>query len=568
MPTISFSLEDLQNLVGEKISIDKLKELLSYGKAELENYDKDTDEVTVSCDDTNLPYLWSVEGIARLLKGLLGKEKGIPKLEVFKESKHELIVGKSVSKVRPYIAAFIARGKKVDDNSIKMMIDLQEKFCESYGRRRKKVAIGVYNYKKIKFPVTYKATDPESIKFIPLDFKKEMTQAEILEEHPKGKEYAWILEGSDKYPILVDNKDNVLSFPPIINSVYSGKIEIGDEDLFFEATGEDLDAVLLAANIFAQAFYERGFNIYAVDVKYEDKKITSPYMFNESIKISGSQIKNLTGLELKEEEIKRLLGRMRFDYKAGKVMIPDYRRDIMHPVDIIEDVAIAYGYDNIKPEPVTVYTPGQPMEINKFIDKAREILMGLSYQEIMSPILSNKSILYENMNIKDMENRRFSEPSEAKASSGFGTIEIKEPMSETYSVVRTWLLPILMEVLSKNKHTDYPQKIFEEGIVTVRKGDDVKDYHRVALLSAHKDADFTEAKQALDLLMRLLGFKYEVVEVEHDSFIPGRVGRVVVDGMKVGFIGEIAPSVLKNWDLDVSVVGFEVNLTELFEKIK
>ncbi|MBW2977791.1 phenylalanine--tRNA ligase subunit beta [Candidatus Woesearchaeota archaeon] len=551
MPTINFSLKDLQNLVGEKISVDKLKELLSYGKAEFENYDKDADEVTVSCGDTNLPYLWSVEGIARLLRGLLGKEKGIPKLEVFKESKHELIVDKSVSNVRPYIAAFIARGKKVDDNSIKMMIDLQEKFCDSYGRRRKKVAIGVYNYKKIIFPITYKATDPESIKFVPLEFKKEMTQAEILEEHPKGKDYAWILEGLGKYPLLVDNKDNVLSFPPIINSNYSGKIEIGDEDLFFEATGEDLDSVLLAANIFAQAFYERGFKVYAVDIKYSDKKITTPYMFNESIKISGSQIKNLTGLELKENEVKKLLEKIRYGYNAGKVIIPDYRRDIMHPVDVIEDVAISYGYGNIKPEPVTIYTSGEPMKINKFIDKTREILIGLGYQEVMSPILSNKKILYENMNVGD-----------------FGTIEINKPMSETYSIVRSWLLPILMDVLSKNKHVDYPQKIFEEGIITVRKKEEVKDYHRVALVSAHKDADFTEAKQALDLLMRLLDVKYEVVEVEHDSFIPGRVGRVIVGDVKVGFIGEISAEVLKNWDLNVPVVGFEVNLTELFEKIK
>jgi phenylalanyl-tRNA synthetase beta chain len=551
MPTINFSLKDLQNLVGKKISIDELEELLSYGKAELEKYDKDADEVTVSCGDTNLPYLWSVEGFARLLKGILGKEAGIPKLEIFKESQHELIVDNSVSKVRPFISAFIARGKKVDDNSIKMMIDLQEKFCESYGRRRKKVAVGIYDYKKIKFPITYKATDPESIKFTPLEFKKEMTQAEILEEHPKGKEYAWTLEGSDKYPILIDSSNEVLSFPPIINSNYSGKIEIGNEDIFFEATGDDLDAVLLAANIFAQAFYERGFKISAVDVKYEDKKITTPHLFDETIKISSSQIKNLIGLDLKEEEIKKLLEKMRYNYKEGKVKIPDYRRDIMHPFDIIEDIAISYGYKNIKPEPVNLYTQGEPLPIKGFIDKAKEILMGLGCQEVLSPILSNKKNLYENMNIED-----------------FGTIEIKTPMSETYSVVRSWLLPILLEVLSKNKHVDYPQKIFEQGLITVKKGENIHDYHRIALASAHKNADFTEAKQALDLMMRLLGLKYKIIETEHSSFIPGRVGRVIANDKKVGYIGEFSPETIKNWDLDVPIVGFEVNLTELFETTK
>lgn len=224
---------------------------------------------------------------------------------------------------------------------------------------------------------------------------------------------------------------------------------------------------------------------------------------------------------------------------------------MLHPNDVIEDIAISYGYDNIKSEPLKTFTPGKTFEINKFINKAREILIGLEYQEVMSAILSNKKILYENMNIKD-----------------FGTVEIKEYMSETYSVVRTWLLPILMDVLSKNKHVDYPQKIFEEGIVTVKKGNEAIDYHRVALLSAHKDADFTESKQALDLLMRLLDAKYKIIEAEHNSFIPGRVGRVIVNDKKVGYIGEFSPEVLKNLDLNIPVVGFEVNLTELFETIK
>jgi phenylalanyl-tRNA synthetase beta chain len=550
MPTITFSLKDFQNLLGKKLTIEEIEELASYGKGEFENYDKDTDEVSISFGDTNLPYLWSVEGVARLFRGLIGKEKGIPELEVFKESKHAMIVDKSVSKIRPYIAAFIARGQKVDDNSIKMMIDLQEKFCESYGRRRKKVAIGVYNYQKIKFPVNYRATDPESVKFTPLEFKKEMTQREILEEHPKGREYAWILEGFDKYPILIDDENNILSFPPIINSNYSGKIEVGDEDLFFEATGDDLNAVLLAANIFAQAFYERGFKIYAVDVKYQDKKITTPHLFDETIKITKEQIKKLIGLDLNDDEIKKLLERMRYNYKDGKVKIPDYRQDILHPYDIVEDIAISYGYDNIKPEPLKTFTPGKTFEINKFINKAREILVGLGYQEIMSAILSNKKTLYENMNIKD-----------------FGTVEIKEYMSETYSVVRTWLLPVLLEVLSKNRHIDYPQKIFEQGLITAKKGEEVKDYQRIALASAHKDTDFTEAKQALDLMMRLLGIKYKIIETEHNSFIPGRVGRVTVNDKKIGYIGEFSPEVIKNWDLDVPVVGFEVNLTELFENI-
>lgn len=547
MPTITFSLKDLQNLVGKKLSVEEVAEFAHYGKGDFEGYDKETDELKIDFGDTNLPYLWSVEGFARLIKLILGKEKGIPKLKIDKGS-YKVIVDSSVNKVRPYVAAFVAKGHKIDDYLIKQIIQLQEKLCENYGRRRQKIAIGVYQYGKIKFPVHYKATNPESVKFIPLDFKKEMTQKEILEEHPKGRDYAWILEDCKKYPILVDNNDEVLSFPPVINSATTGKVEEGDDELFFEVTGTELDAVLLAANIFAQALYDRGFKIYSVDIKYVDKKITTPLLFNETIKVDKEEIKKLTGLDLKDVELKKLLEKAGYDLSKGKVMIPHYRKDILHPVDVIEDIAIMYGYDKIKEEPLERYTVGSTSKVVELIDKVRDIIIGLGYQEIMSPILTNKQTLYNNLNVKD-----------------FGTIEIENFMSETYSVVRSWLLPLLMDVLSKNKHVEYPQKIFEQGLVSVKKGSDIIDYERLAVVSANEKADYTEIKQVLDYLLRMLNIEYTIEEVLHDSFIKGRVGRVVVNGKKVAFIGEINPKILVNFGIEVPVVGFELNLTEMFE---
>lgn len=547
MPTITFSLKDLQNLVGKKLTTEEVQDYAHYGKGDFEGYDKETDEVKIDFGDTNLPYLWSVEGFARLIKLILGKEKGIPKLKIDKGN-YKIVVDTSVNKVRPYIAAFVAKGHKIDDYLIKQIIQLQEKLCENYGRRRQKIAIGVYQYPKIKFPVHYKATSPESIKFTPLDFKKEMTQQEILEEHPKGRDYAWILEGCKKYPILVDNNDEVLSFPPVINSAITGKVEEGNDELFFEATGTDSDAILLVTNIFAQALFDRGFKIYSVDIKYPTKKITTPMLFNGTIKIEKEKIKKLTGLDLKDPEFKKLLGKAGYDFSKGKVIIPHYRNDILHPVDVIEDIAIMYGYDKIKEEPLESYTMGSTTKLIETIDKVRDIIMGLGYQEIMSPILTNKQILYNNLNIKD-----------------FGTIEIENFMSETYSVVRSWLLPLLMDVLSKNKHAEYPQKIFEQGLVVVKKGENIVDCERLAVISANEKADYTEIKQVLDYLLRMLNIEYTIEEVEHNSFIKGRVGRVVVDGKKVAYIGEINPKILVKLGIEFPVVGFELNLTEMLE---
>jgi phenylalanyl-tRNA synthetase beta chain len=547
MPTITFSLKDLQNLVGKKLSIEEVTEFAHYGKGDFEGYDRESDEVKIDFGDTNLPYLWSVEGFARLIKLILGKQKGIPKLKIDKGS-YKIIVDTSVNKVRPYIAAFVAKGHKIDDYLIKQIIQLQEKLCENYGRRRQKIAIGVYQYPKIKFPVHYKATNPESVKFTPLDFKKEMTQQEILEGHPKGRDYAWILEDCKKYPILVDNNGEVLSFPPIINSATTGKVEEGNDELFFEATGTDSNAILLAANVFAQALFDRGFKIYSVDIKYAGKKITTPMLFNETIKVDKQEIKKLIGLDLKDIELKKLLEKAGYDFNKGKAVIPHYRNDILHPVDVIEDIAIMYGYDKIKEEPLERYTVGSTSKVVELIDKVRDIIIGLGYQEIMSPILTNKQTLYNNLNVKD-----------------FGTIEIENFLSETYSVVRSWLLPLVMDVLSKNKHVEYPQKIFEQGLVSVKKGSDIIDYERLAVVSANEKADYTEIKQVLDYLLRMLNIEYTIEEVSHDSFIKGRVGRVVVDGKKVAFIGEINPKILVNLGIEVPVVGFELNLSDMFE---
>jgi len=547
MPTIIFSLKDLQQLVGKKLAIEDVSELAHYGKGDLEDYDKETDEIKIDFGDTNLPYLWSVEGFARLIKGILGLQKGLPEIKVQKGN-YDVIVDKSVNKYRPYIACFAAKGRKIDDYLIKQVVQLQEKFCESYGRRRQKVSIGLYSYRRLKFPVHYKAVDPLAMEFVPLEFKAKMNLKEILTEHPKGKEYAWVLEGFEKYPVLMDDKNEVMSFVPIINSNSTGKLEVGDEDLFFEATGTDEEAVNLAANIFAYALYERNFQIYSAEIKYPDRKIIAPSLDSGTVTIKNEQINHLFGLELKENEVKHLLEKARYNFNNYKVTLPPYRADILHPYDIIEDIGLMYGFEKIKELPLKTYTIGSCLKINEFIDKVRGIVAGLGYQEVMSSILTNKVFLYKKMNVED-----------------FGTIEIEDYMSETYSAVRSWILPNLMEVFSKNKHVEFPQKIFEEGLVNVRKGSDILEYNRIAIATSHEKADYTEIRQVLDYILRCFGLNYDIEEAEHNSFIEGRVGRAIVKGKKVAYMGEMHPAVLAAWGIEMPVAALELNLSELFD---
>ncbi|MBI2108053.1 phenylalanine--tRNA ligase subunit beta, partial [Candidatus Woesearchaeota archaeon] len=459
MPTITFSLKDLENLVGKKLGIGKVQEYAHYGKGDMENYDKDSGEVKIDFGDTNLPYLWSVEGFARLIKGILGINKGVPQIKL-NASKYDIIADKSVSGIRPFIGGFAAKGRKIDDYMLKQLIQLQEKLADNFGRKRQKASIGLYSYKRIKFPIYYKAVEPESVSFAPLESDRKLSLLQIIAQHPKGKEYGPILREFGKYPVLTDENGEVLSFPPIINSNnFTGRVEVGDDSLFLEVTGTDERSVLLIINIFAYALYDRGFNIFSANVKYPGRSAATPKLFNESISLNHKYISKLFGLELKQGEVKELLEKAQYSVKGSKIEIPSYRNDIMHPCDIVEDIGIMYGYDRIKEEPLRTFTIGKTSDFVSFTLKVREILVGLGYQEAMSPMLSNKNLLYGKMGISDT-----------------GTVEIEEFMSETYSVVRSWILPNLMELLSKNKHVLFPQKIFEEGLVNVRKGSDILEY--------------------------------------------------------------------------------------------
>ncbi len=429
MPTITFSKKDFEKLVGKKFTKKELEYFLSFAKGELD--DLKGDEVTAGLDDTNQPSLWSVEGLARLARGIFGIEKGIPDIKINK-SNYSIIIHKDTEKVRPFISCFVAKGKKLSDDFLKQMIQLQEKLADSFGRKRKKLSIGLYPVKKINFPIHYRLEDADK-KFIPLEYSRELSLKQILKEHPKGKEYASILDGLKKYPVLIDDKDNILSMAPIINSKTTGKLDVGEDEIFFDCTGTDESAVMLSANIFAQALFDRGFKIFSCEMIYPDKKIISPDVISFSLNLDPVFAENLIGEKLSLQKIKDCLKRMRCDFKDNKAIFPCYRGDVMHMVDAVEDVVIGYGYDKLTPLPFTSYTKGSILPKEKITRNVRNLIIGLEFQEIFSTLLSNKELLYSKMNAKDL-----------------GTIEIDSYLSETYSVVRTWLLPGLLDLLSHN----------------------------------------------------------------------------------------------------------------------
>ncbi|MBI2664726.1 phenylalanine--tRNA ligase subunit beta [Candidatus Woesearchaeota archaeon] len=543
MPNISFSFRDFQQLLGKKLSIGEFKDLVAlYAKGEVEGFEND--EVKVALDDTNMPYLWCAEGMARFFRGVLGKEKGLAEIKVGRGN-YEIVVDKSVKAIRPHIAAFVAEGREIDEYLLKQLIQLQDKMDEGYGRKRKHLSIGVYSHRNIAFPVRYTAVDPKGISFVPLEMAQKLTPAQILKMHPKGRQYGWILGSFSRYPLLIDSRREVLSLVPITNSDFTGKLRVGDKELLFEATGIDSEAVNLAANIFAQNLFERGFKITAVKIK-DSKSFTTPVDFNEKMRISREDVESRIGIKLSASRLRQLLEKARYGVSGNIVTVPNYRADILHKFDIVEDVAIMYGFDRIEGIPLTSYTAGSPAGMSVFVDKIREIVCGLGFQEILSPVLSSRKVLEGNMGI-----------------SGSGVVEIDNFMSETFSAVRNWLSPILMEVLSKNKHNDFPQKIFEQGTVNIRKGNVIEDKEHIALASSHTNSGFTEAKQYLDALFSSLNLRYSIQPHDSAVFIKGRGGRVKAGGVDIGIIGEVSPEVLLNWGLELPAVLLELDLTAL-----
>jgi phenylalanyl-tRNA synthetase beta chain len=562
MPTIAIKKKDLESLLGQPVTPEELESYLPWVKGELKGFDPQAGEFRVELNDTNRPDLWSVEGISRQIRGKLQGEW--PPYDFFysgeEEPFGEIIVSEEMKDIRPYVGGFAAIDLDVGEEMLLQMIQTQEKISGIFGRNRRRISIGIYNLRKIAFPVSYKAIEPEGISFVPLGFTDPMTPREILQSHPKGQAYGAILEGMKRYPILVDRENRVLSLPPIINSREVGEVKVGDRDLFVEVTGMDLRLVLLIINVFAANLSDRGATIRPVRVTYPfpsefGSRLSIPMDFGQPVRVSSREIEKALGEAIDVNEIAHLLDSYGYWVKKRKsgveVTCPPYRDDVMHPVDVIEDVAVSRGYENFKPMLPSDMTVGELSEIERFSDRIRESFVGMGFQEIISNILTSKEDVTVKMN-----------------RTGERAVEVENVMSESYSVLRPSVIPSLLGSEAASGKAFYPHRLFEVGEAAVydaREPMGSKTLVKAGALVAHASANFSELHSFLDILMYYLVVPYELRPVEHPSFIPGRVGDIVVQGEAVGVIGELHPSVLEAWEIRVSSAVLELDVNRLFK---
>jgi len=544
MPIITVNSDDLKSLIGRKITDEELKRILPLNKLSIEKWNEEI-KIEVTPDR---PDLFSTEGMARQISSWLGISTGLAKTNI---SKPQIEIIPSKVSLRPFITCGVVRNVRMSNEMIKSIMQLQEILDFTLGRDRKKVAIGLHDVSKVSPPFYYKEILPEEIEFIPLNSSRKMNLMQIIKTHPKGIQYSHLVRGARKWPIIVDSKNRVLSFPPIINGELT-KVTEETTDLFMDITGPNERLINHCLNILVTALEKRGGKIEAVSLGGKLRPDLSPRL----MEVDADEARKLLGLEISNKEIANLLERMGYGVTLKKsvaeVLVPAFRADILHPVDIMEDIGIAYGFFDIIPEVPRLPTTGEAHPREEFSSRMRELMIGLGFQEVINYTLTSKERQFAKMNAKP-------EP----------VAEIENPVSQEYSTCRRWMLPNLMENLRSNKHRRFPQRIFETAdcIIPDKSETSASNVRKLSGVIAHSQASLSEIISILNAIKESFGAKWEMKYYKHESFISGRCGAIFLPGKQepLGIFGEINPKVLVNFELNNPAAGFELDVQKIFD---
>ncbi len=545
MPVVELSYPRLQKLVG-KATKKQISDSLPFLGLDIESEDKDLVRIEYS---PNRPDYSTDFGIALGLQGLLGIKTGAIKLNIKKSNKYAISVKSDVSKIRPFVTGIVATNGKIDDKTIKQFMTMQEDLHFGIGRKRKKSSIGIHDLDVISFPLVYTTTN-RNHKFIPLNSEKELSISEILENTDVGKDYGSILGNSSQVPLILDANQQTVSFPPIINAAVT-TVTTKTKNLFVEVTGiskEDAEDML---SVVATILQSAGFTLESI--KISGSKNASPKLEQKKISVDPSLINQTLGLDLNTSKIVSSLKKSRLDASTkGKNIIctiSAYRFDIFGPMDLVEEVALGYGIQNLEPILSPSQTLGQTNPVSLQLKSLSQIMIGLGYLEVLNSSLTSKRVLY------DMTNRDTTK-----------IISVLNSKSQEHTILRDSILPGLLENLSRNIHETYPQKMFEIGTVFTAINP-ISEEINFSGISAHQDANFTEIKSILQSALKTgFGIKIETKTATHPIFEEGRCADVIVNGKSIGVIGEVSSKIIEKYKIRVPVVAFEMSLSEFILK--
>lgn len=535
MAIVEFYREDLEKLIGRKLTQKDIEDTIPMMGCPLEKIDG---EKLVYEVFPNRPDMLSAEGFARSVASFLGRPSkpfGIPLKGPVK-----VIIDPSVKTVRPFIGAAVVRNVKFTQGMVESLMQVQEKLHETMGRKRRKVAIGIHDMQHVSSPFTYKAILPKSIKFIPLGKSSKMDLEEICEKHEKGITYKGILKGQKLWPIITDRNGDVLSFPPIINGELT-KVTMHTKDIFIDVTGTSEQAVMQALNIIATSLADRGGGLETVEVQGK----VMPDLKPRPMEIDRDYANKLLDMDLSYGEIATLLSRMGIDFdpKSKKALIPPYRSDIMHVMDLVEEMAISHGYANFDPRIPKVPTIADRLQENENDISMKRLMAGLGFQEIKGMVLSNEDNQFRMMGL------------EGKA------VTLSNSVTAECTICRAWILPSLMKTFTQNMHREYPQRIFELGYsIALNSSTDTgtRNVRKLAAAITGNQATYEEISANLAAFLSSIRNEMRLVPADHPSFIKGRCAAIFSGRTQLGVVGEVCPTVLESWNLEKPVAAFEI----------
>ncbi|KAI9914263.1 hypothetical protein PsorP6_008335 [Peronosclerospora sorghi] len=613
MPTVGVKRDELFAALGQTytdeefdalcfefgIELDDITSEKQLKEREQQGQDKDlsghSDAVLYKIDvPANRYDLLCVEGIARALRVFLEKERPpVYTLAPRPEGPHAITVKSTTKLVRPYVVSAVLRDVQFTQERYDSFIDLQDKLHQNICRRRTLVAIGTHDLDTVEAPFTYNALPPNQIKFKPLSQTKEFDAKELLEFYRTNpdvkhiKPYTDIIYDSPVYPVITDNNGVVLSLPPIINGEHS-KITLNTKNVFIECTATDITKARIVLNTMIAMFSgycSKPFTVEPVHVMYEDASVNenemTPDLSKRSVEVQTKDVYSMLfgkghPINLDVDRICKLCDKMQLDAKPSgngttlTAEVPITRSDILHPVDVIEDVGIAYGFNNIPRTIPQTQTIGMAQPLNKLGDLLRDEISRAGYIELLTHGLCSHKENFEYLNRKDDDH---------------SAVVLSNPATVEFEVVRTSLLPGVLKTIQNNKAMSIKDglKLFEvSDVVLLDDNTDVgaKNVRRICAAYTGPTDGFEVIHGLVDRIMQLMGIPselempagtkeyYSITPAEVSTYFLGRCAHVTLQRestqpLCLGTFGVLHPVVLKNFDLVNPTSVLEMDLEPL-----
>lgn len=544
MPVVTFRRPDICRVIGQDVPMDELTERMPMMGGDLDAVEGE--DITIEWFPDR-PDLLMLEGTGRALRGFLGKGDAAPSYEV-QPARTELRVDESVAAVRPHAALCFVRGVPFDEDYVKLVVDAQEKITLAPGRRRKKIAVGIHDARALEGPFTYTCVGRDEKPFEPLQWDGPLTPSEIVERHPKGQEFGHLLP-SDRFPVFLDGEGEVLSMPPVINAART-TVTTATKDLLIDVTGTDAQAVRRTVALLASGFAERGGTIEAVTVHDAGGRWDCPDLRPTEHVLHADDVRRLLGIALEGDDLAAALRRMGHDAEPyeNKVLVrtPAWRFDILHPVDLMEDVAIGYGFENFQGTLPATMTFGGALAHQDTEEALRDLLVGHGIHEARTLTLTDPSAQWSWWGQE-------SQPA----------VRLRNPVVEDQTILRQRLVPSLLQVLAANRHRSLPQRLFELGYVVVEEDGSWRNRMRLGVVECAAKTGFSEAKGLAEAVARDMGVETTLEAADEPGFIAGRQGALVVAGHRVGHFGELHPETVVRFRLGAATTALELDVEAL-----